>query len=1418
MLAGKRSFCLHLSVFLQLVVLLTLLLLTASAQSQRTEPKTLHRAPSSAAQLQGLSQIQHFVFITKENRSYDNYFGTFTGGGADGATTGTLSTGQVIPLGRSPDAFPRDLCHSWQCAKNDADYGRMDRYDVVIGTPTAACSINGDLLCMTQLQQPDLPNYWALAQYFTLSDHTYSSIPTTSFPNHMYTVAASSAGMINQSALPDGTGEKGCDSPAGTFVPVLDADGRQSDPFPCFDIAVLTDQLTANGISWNFYAPAGSYWNPLDAINHVRNTNIWNTNIPPDTQFATDAAAGNLPAVSWLVTEGSNSEHPPYSTCIGENWTLQQLQAIWDGPDWNTTAVFLTWDDFDGTYDHVPPIYVDEYGLGMRVPMIIISPYAIPNNVSHTTYEFSSFLKLVEERYNLKPLSSTRDGNPLLGDMLDSFNFNQSPLSPPVLSQRQCTAASNVNSGLSFPPQQVGTISQPQTTTLTNYSPVNLVISSIVASPSVFQAAPHCPGTIPPPNPGPASCTIDVTFKPNTTGATTGTLTITYGSGGPPPDVVNLTGIGSNVSLSPTILSFGTQEVGLSPASQTATLTNKGSTTLNFSKISLAGDYSQTNTCGSQLGAGASCTITVTFLPTATGVRWGTISIADSDGSSPQVLGLTGIGTLVKLSPATITFPPTPLGTSSAAMTVTLKNFNTTTLTINGLGLEGNLSQFGGVVNVGTTIQGPPYYSIDPLTTTCGASLAANSTCTIGVIYTPIEAGTQNGSLEVFDSEPGTSPQLVALDATGQANPVPLMNMPVVPTSAAPGSSNVNLTVNGTGFSSGAVVNWNGKALTTVDKSSSTLTATIPSTDLTTATSGWLTVSNPTPGGGVSNLVFFPVSKSSTSVSFTSSNVATGLTAPHGVAVGDFNGDGKLDLAIVNTGQNTLTILTGAGNGTFTTASAPATGKSPMGVAVGDFNGDGKQDLAVANNGDNTVTILLGNGNGTFTQAKNSPITMDAGPMTIAVGDYNGDGRADLIVVNNAESDTAMLLGNGDGTFFQTPTGPQPGLGAIAIGQGDFNGKGNADVAIANEQANSVSILTGFGDSSFTEANPLTTGNSPSSVVIADFNGDGKLDVAITNQADSTITIFTGNGDATFNTGGTYATGTGPTALVTGDFNSDGKLDLATANATADSVSILLGNGDGTFQAHSDTSVGLGPNTLVVGDFNGDGLLDLAMTNGTAGTASVLLQTGGSSAPVVSLSPTSLKFATQLINVRSSNQNVTLSNTGNATLNINSITSTGDFADTTTCGSTLPAGGSCPIKVFFTPTAPGTRIGSLLVTDNAAGSPQSVALTGVGTYLKVAPTALNFGNVTVGKKSTAQTVTLTNTGSTTALTVTIKVAGVDPSDFKQTNTCQNPIADHGTCTISVTFAPLVKGSLTALLQVTDSDGGTQNVALKGTGN
>jgi phospholipase C len=404
--------------------------------SASQDTRVISLAAATTAQLAALrDKIQHIVFIVKENRSFDNYFGTFPG--AEGTTTAVISTGEEIRLGHTPDVMPRDLGHEWEDTHMAMDDGRMDRFDLVTG------NVNGDLLSMTQHLDSDIPNYWNYAEHFALADHMFASLAGPSFPNHLYTVAGTSGGVFtNPNAL-----AWGCDAPASATVGVMTTDGTTSRVYPCFEYQTVADRLQAAGVSWRYYAPQrgqqGYIWSALDAIGHVRRSSLWTDHVMADAQFLDDASNGRLPAVSWIVPDFSVSDHPSRagfgdtSVCTGENWTVNHINAIMQGGNWPSTVIVLVWDDYGGFYDHVPPPSVDTYGLGPRVPMIVLSPYVKEGSISHTTYEMSSVLQLIENRFKLKALTQ-RDVE--ANSLLDMFDFSQSPAPPYVLPLRDCGA------------------------------------------------------------------------------------------------------------------------------------------------------------------------------------------------------------------------------------------------------------------------------------------------------------------------------------------------------------------------------------------------------------------------------------------------------------------------------------------------------------------------------------------------------------------------------------------------------------------------------------------------------------------------------------------------------------------------------------------------------------------------------------------------------------------------------------------------------------------------------------------------------------------------------------------------------------------------------------------------------------------
>jgi len=333
------------------------------------------------------------------------------------------------------------------------------------------------------------------------------------------------------------------------------------------------------------------------------------------------------------------------------------------------------------------------------------------------------------------------------------------------------------------------------------------------------------------------------------------------------------------------------------------------------------------------------------------------------------------------------------------------------------------------------------------------------------------------------------------------------------------------------------------------------------------------------------------------------------------VAVGDFNGDGMIDLAIVQASRNSVAILLGKVDGTLAPATYYETGNQPVAVAVGDFSGDGRQDLVISNQNcgsasycgtNGSISILLGNGDGTFQQ--HTEFTSGTRPGSMAVGDFNGDGKLDLAVSNGALNSVWVLLGNGDGTF-QAPVSYSTPAEAVWVVAGDFNGDGRLDLAIA-DSGDMVSIFLGRGDGTFQHASDLLVLLGPNAVIVGDFNGDGIADLAVTYQQENAVSILLGNGDGSFQPRLDYPTGIYPTALAAGDFNGDGRLDLAVANGADQTFSILLGNGDGTLEAAVDYLFPGGPAALAVADFNRDGKPDLAVVMSALGAVSIVTGRG----------------------------------------------------------------------------------------------------------------------------------------------------------------------------------------------------------------
>jgi hypothetical protein len=487
------------------------------------------------------------------------------------------------------------------------------------------------------------------------------------------------------------------------------------------------------------------------------------------------------------------------------------------------------------------------------------------------------------------------------------------------------------------------------------------------------------------------------------------------------------------------------------------------------------------------------------------------------------------------------------------------------------------------------------------------------------------------------------------------------------------------------------------------------------------------------------------------------------------VISGDFDGDGLPDLAgyfSPNAGQaafeGVALLLSSTG---FQTAEVTnLTSQQPFpptyAAVAADFNGDGKLDMAVGSG-----ALLLGKGDGTFQPEVDYPIG-----APLAVGDFNNDGKPDLIGINSGSGNVSVLLGKGDGTFgfaMNSPAGNVGIAGGLAVG--DFNQDGKLDAVALTSSG--FSVLLGNGDGTFQMPLISGFGLNPTFVAASDMNGDGKLDLVITNSSGAngspdTVSVLLGKGDGTFQTPITVNAGNGITWLLVSDINADGKPDVVIGNSSRD-VSILVGKGDGTLEVPlvSYATGAYGPMTAA--DFNGDGSIDLAAApfgGGPLNTIYVLLN--NSSGRAASLVPTTIAFGTQTVGGTTSAQSVMLSNKGTSAITIKTVTFSGpqsaDFHQTNNCGASLAAAATCSVSITFSPAAAGSRTASLQIVDDAFNTPQTAALSGTGA-------TTDFGLAVASGSSASATV---KAGGTAAYTLAIGGAGFS-----------------GTVTLSCTGAP-----------------------------
>lgn len=373
--------------------------------------------------------IRHVVVVIQENRTFDNLFAGFPG--ADAPMTGRTHDGKTVELKQI--TFARvTLDHFYKAGKTAYDHGAMNGFDLI--PPQAPFT---KYTPYSRVERSLIKPYWDMAQQYVLADHMFPTEWGPSFTAHLNLIAGTTTVAQNESVvdmpmLNGAVVAGGCDSPAGTVTSLITASGQylnEAGPFPCYSFRTIADVLDPANVSWTWYGahwPSGqSLWNAFGAIKKIRYGPDWSRHIVNTSkQVLVDAAAGKLPEVSWVIPTMPDSDHPGAGKPYGPSWVSAVVNAVGTGPDWQSSAVVIVWDDWGGWYDNVAPAQLDYRGLGARVGCIVISPYAKAGYVEHTPYEFGSILKTIERIYGLPEIGTTdRRAN----DMFDAFDFTRPP-------------------------------------------------------------------------------------------------------------------------------------------------------------------------------------------------------------------------------------------------------------------------------------------------------------------------------------------------------------------------------------------------------------------------------------------------------------------------------------------------------------------------------------------------------------------------------------------------------------------------------------------------------------------------------------------------------------------------------------------------------------------------------------------------------------------------------------------------------------------------------------------------------------------------------------------------------------------------------------------------------------------------------
>ncbi len=415
----------------------------------------------------GIHKIQHVIVIMQENRSFDSYFGTYPGAdgipmqnGVPAVCVNDPATGQCVKPYHDTQDVNGGGPHGASNATADINNGAMNGFIAQAEKGKKGCTDPTNPICaqgttdvMGYHTAAEIPNYWSYAQHFVLQDHMFEPNASWSLPSHLFMVSGWAAACTSSDPM-------SCTND-DVYKGGLKAVNAQT-----YAWTDLTYLMHKNNISWGYYLSDGtqpdcandamycqsqvqkttvpSIWNPLPRFTDVKQDNQLN-NIQSTGNFYSALKSDTLPAVSWIVPNGAVSEHPPARVSVGQAYVTTLINAIMRSSAWNSTAIFLTWDDWGGFYDHVTPPSVDQNGYGLRVPAMVISPYARAGDIDHQTLSFDAYLKFIEDDFlNSQRIDPKTDGRPdprpdvrenasILGDLTNDFNFNQTPIPPLIL-------------------------------------------------------------------------------------------------------------------------------------------------------------------------------------------------------------------------------------------------------------------------------------------------------------------------------------------------------------------------------------------------------------------------------------------------------------------------------------------------------------------------------------------------------------------------------------------------------------------------------------------------------------------------------------------------------------------------------------------------------------------------------------------------------------------------------------------------------------------------------------------------------------------------------------------------------------------------------------------------------------------------